>query len=213
MSPRGLLFSQMDPPPGEEDDFHDWYEHEHIPARIALDGFTRAARYRGVDGGPAHLAVYELKGLDVLATPEYVQLKEQPSERTARMLGTVASFTRYTCRELSDTGDADETPFLFAVAFAVPDAELDQFEDFYETEHVPLLMRAPSWSRVRRYAVEGGEGGPWNRLALHELRSRDALDSPEHEAARTAPKRAALADRDWFASNGRWVYELIGSHR
>jgi len=208
---RGLLFSQMDPPPGEADEFDDWYEHEHIPARMELDGFTRAARYRGLDGGPAHLAVYELDDLDVLRTPAYVELKEKPSPRTARMLGTVASFTRYQCEQLSDTGDAQEAACLFAVAFAVPDAELDQFEDFYETEHVPLLMQVPGWSRVRRYAVVSGEGGSWNRLALHELRSTDALDSPEREAVGTAPKRSALAGRDWFKASGRWVYELISS--
>ncbi|HEY4279740.1 MAG TPA: hypothetical protein VGM91_16055 [Conexibacter sp.] len=40
----GLLFSQMEPPAGWQDDFHDWYETEHIPGRTAIPGLAAAAR-------------------------------------------------------------------------------------------------------------------------------------------------------------------------
>lgn len=204
----GMLFSQMEPPAGWEDDFHDWYDTEHIPARMALDGFTAATRYRALEGEPAFLAVYEMADLGVLDTPEYRRLKDDPSERTTRMLGNVHGFTRFTCEQTSDTG-GEPGPFLSVVAFAVPAEDEDAFDDWYETDHVPALLKADDWLRVRRYRVRSGEGGPWTHLALHDLASREVMRSPEREAARRGPKRDALAGRDWFTRSGRWLYEVL----
>ena len=72
-----------------------------------------------------------------------------------------------------------------------------------------LLLEAEDWLRVARYRRIDGEGGPWNRFALHELRSLEAMDSPQRRRAREAPLRAAMAERPWFGSSGRWIYEVI----
>lgn len=217
---KGLLFSQMAPPEGTETDFEDWYDTEHIPARLAIPGFSHAVRYRQDGPGPWHLACYFLGDMDALETPEYQALKSEPSERTARMLGSVTGFTRYIADEISDTAPAgsasgatgNEHP-LFVVAFSVPEQESLEFEGWYEEEHVPLLMKVPGWLRVRRYLVRPGSEGPaWTHLALHELAGAQVLDAPEREAARNTPRRDALASRPWFAS-GRWVYQPISLAR
>lgn len=207
----GLLFSQMEPPAGWERDFHDWYEQEHIPQRMAIPGFASATRYEATDGEPRYLACYFLDDMAALQTPEYLRLKSDPGERTARMLDNVHGFTRYITDQISDTGaPAQEEPAaLFVVAFAVPEPDEADFEGWYEGEHVPLLMQVPGWLRVRRYRVRPGFAGPpWTHLALHELRDPAALDAPERAAARDTPRRAELARRDWFTS-GRWVYRPI----
>ncbi len=208
---RGLLFSQMEPPVGWEEDFHDWYESEHIPARMALPGFASATRYEVLDGTPRWLACYFLDDLAVLDTPEYRRLKTDPSERTARMLGAVSGFTRYTCAELSDTGPvAEPAGVLSAVAFAVPEEDERDFEAWYAEEHVPLLMEADGWLRVRRYRVlPAHDGPPWTHLALHELRDADVMNAPERERARTTAWRDRLAARPWFGDSGRWLYRPI----
>ena len=208
---KGLLFSQMEPPPGWEEDFHDWYETEHIPARMALPGFSSAVRYEAIDADPKYLACYFLNDLAELEAPAYQRLKTDPSERTARMLGNVRGFTRYICDERSDTGENSEpASYLWAVAFSVPESAWGEFDDWYAEEHVPMLMEADGWLRVRRYTVRpGGDGPAWTHLALHELRDLAVLDSPERAAARDAPLRAALATRDWFGHSGRWLYRAI----
>lgn len=210
---KGLLFSQMQPPPGSEEDFNDWYETEHIPARMALPGFASATRYRVVEGAPDYLACYFLDDLAVLQTPEYQALKSEPTERTARMLSSVSGFTRYTCTELSDTGPAErDAALLMVVAFDVPDDDAAEFDDWYESEHVPLLMQASGWLRVRRYRTLPGSDGPhWTHLALHELADASALDAPERERARSTTWRERLAARRWFDGSGRWLYRPIHS--
>lgn len=207
---RGILFSQMEPPTGWEADFHTWYDTDHIPARLAMDGFESAQRYEALEGEPKYLVVYELSDMAVLDTDAYKQLKKSPSAETIRMLSNVNGFTRYTCREISDSGPTGRSArFLAVVAFAVPDEDLEQFDDWYETEHSQMLLKADDWLRVRRYDVLSGEGGPWNRLALHHLASREVMDSPERAAARVGPKREALVGREWFGQSGRWFYQPV----
>lgn len=207
---RGILFSQMEPPEGWDTQFHDWYDTDHIPVRLALPGFDGATRYRAVEGDPRFLAVYDIGDMGVLDTPAYQAIKESPTEQTTRMLGNVHGFTRYTCEEISDTGDVGRTgDYLAVVAFAVPPADLAQFDDWYETEHGPMLQKAVDWLRIRRYGVLSGVGGDWNRFALHELASLDVMSSPERAAARLGPKRDALAGREWFGNSGRWQYQVL----
>lgn len=205
-----ILFSQMEPPAALEDEFGEWYDEEHIPIRLAAPGFQAASRWEAIDGTPRYLAVYELEDLGALKTPEYVRIKAEPSERTARMLGAVSGFTRFTCPQISDAGDPEARgTYMAVVSFAVPEDRLGDFDDWYENEHVPALLQADDWLRVRRYEVLDGEGGPWNRFALHELASREVMDSPERAAARKGPKRDALAASPWFDGSGRWLYQRI----
>jgi hypothetical protein len=206
-----ILFSQMEPPAELTDEFHGWYEKDHIPARMALPGFRAARRYRALDGSPGYLAVYELDDLDALQTEGYQQLKAAPSALTDRMLGLVHGFTRFTCEQISDVGQPAFGAYLSAVAFAVPEEYTDAFDQWYSGEHVPLLLEAPDWLRVRRYRVLDGAGGPWTHLALHELASAEVMDSPERARARKGPLRDALAGHDWFAGSGRWLYQRISA--
>ena len=212
---KGLLFSQMEPPEGWEDDFHDWYESEHIPARMALSGFDSAVRYEALEGEPRWLACYFLGDMGVLDTPAYRRLKADPGARTERMLANVAGFTRYLCDETFDSGAAAEEPGrLSVVAFAVPDADREEFDAWYEGEHIPMLLTAAGWLRVRRYRSRPGFAGPsWTDLALHELRDERALDTPERAAARSTARRDALTRHDWFGRSGRWLYRPFHSVR
>ncbi len=212
----GLLFSQMQPPAGGDlADFHDWYESEHIPARMAIPGFEQAVRYELTkqEGGPETarwLACYFLDDVAALETPEYLRLKSDPGERTAtdarERRPLHALHQRPDLRHRSGRGDPGA---LLAIAFAVPGHDEDEFDGWYEEEHVPLLMQVPGWLRVRRYKVRPGSAGPpWTHIALHDLRDESALAHPARAAARDTPRRDALAQRDWFDS-GRWVYRPI----
>ena len=209
MNEPAILFSQMRPPENRRSDFHAWYSTDHVPVRMVLPGFKGARRFESLDEPGDFLAVYDLENLDALATAEYDLVKEAPSELTREMLSLVEGFTRYTCEKFSDEGESRMGPYLFAVAFAVPESDVAEFDRWYEQEHVPLLLAAPDWLRVHRYVVRDGTGGPWTHLALHELASLKVMDSPEREVARAGPMRELLADRKWFQTSGRWLYREI----
>ena len=44
----GLFYVYTDPGSVDEAEFHDWYDHEHGPARLTVPGVGRAYRYRVV---------------------------------------------------------------------------------------------------------------------------------------------------------------------
>jgi hypothetical protein len=205
---RAALISQMTSPYGRDDDFDNWYREEHIPARMGIPGFAGAVRGWAVQGEPQHLAIYYLDSLDVLQQESYRLLKSDPSERTASMLATVQAFTRWTCAEIADTGERPQTRYLYVVTFAVPESAQDEFDAWYAEDHIPTLMQASGWSRVRRYAPVGdGTPSDVTRIAVHELTDLQALDSPERASARASAWRARLAEQPWFGSSSYAVYE------
>lgn len=206
---KGILFSQMAPPHGQEAEFHDWYNTEHIPARLAIPGFVRARRFESIDGLRNYLAVYEIDDLEVFATPEFRALKDRPSLRTRSMLAGVSGFTRYICSTVSDRGNPAFGPVLSVNAFKVPAQHRQAFDDWYENEHIGRLLAGAGWLRVRRFAVTESDDDKWTHFALHELASRSVMDSPEREHARSGPKRDALAKNEWFNTSGRWLYRTI----
>lgn len=207
-----MLFSQMEPPAPLTDRFHEWYETDHIPARMALPGFRGARRFRALAGEPEYLAIYEMDSLAALESDAYLELKRAPSRLTDDMLAKVDGFTRFTCEQLSDFGGAGHGAFTSVVAFAVPEDQTAEFDTWYETEHVPMLLEAPDWLRVHRYRVISGDGGPWTRIAVHELANKEVMESPERARARQGPLRERLVGRDWFEASGRWLYEQISEH-
>lgn len=110
----------------------------------------------------------------------------------------------------SDTGSTSQEPGrLYPVAFQVPDTDADEFDAWYEEEHVGLLMDVPGWLRVRRYRMlPNQEGPPMTHLALHELAGPEVLAAPKRERLRTE-WRARLAAKDWFRAGLRWLYRPI----
>lgn len=201
---RAVLFSEMTPDASFEDRFNAWYDGEHIPVRMACPGFASAQRYkhRGDDG---YLAVYELADDGVLKRDDYAKVKNNPSDETRWMLDNVTGFTRYLAAEtnvaLTDglsAGEALDAPVIHAVWFNVPADEQQEFDDWYDTEHIPILMKCQDWLMVRRFAVRDGVPETFTNLSIHYLKRVEALASPERQEARGTEWRARLAEREWF---------------
>src|SRR5690606_4511057 len=113
-----------------------------------VPGFAGAQRYRR--NARDYLAVYDLDAPAVLQSPDYAAVKDNPSDQTRWMLGAVDNFTRYIGRPVGTVvgaGGADflDAPILYAVLFTVPEERLDEFDSWYEEDHVPLLLESPDW--------------------------------------------------------------------
>lgn len=92
---RALLLVMMDIDPEHEEEFHRWYEEEHLPERMAIPGFLSARRYRAVEGEPRYLALYELESADVLESETYrYWYGEGRTEWTKRILEKGSHFLR-----------------------------------------------------------------------------------------------------------------------
>jgi hypothetical protein len=63
----------------------------------------------------------------------------------------------------------------------------EKYRAWYENEHIPLLVEARDWLRVRRYRIESGEGGGWTHLVLHELALLKVMSLSERISGRKDP--------------------------
>lgn len=113
----------------------------------------------------------------------------------------------YRLELLTDTGPAAE-PYgaMMLVAFDVPADRTEAVADWYDQEHIMLLMRADGWLRARRFNVVDYTGKRWTSLAFHELRDVSVMASEERKIARGTPWRAELEREAWFGAAGRWVF-------
>jgi hypothetical protein len=205
-----LLFAYTSPGIVDLAEFTDWYDNEHIPARLAIPGFGAPARYRATDGlKPEWLATYDIKP-GTLQTPEYKALWTDASEREKRILSTVATLDRRVYSPISDAWAAGAdpaagaAPVLMAVSMSVPPALESEVESFYAQEHIPLLLATPGWRRARRYELTSGTGPKY--LSLHEVDSAAAFGTPEYQAATSTAWRNRIVES--AVAREKRVFEL-----
>ncbi len=210
-----VLLSGLSPDMEWEDEFNEWYDDHQIPGRMEVPGFVSAQRYRDRER-PNYLTVYEITGTDVLDSPDYMKVKSQPNARTAWMLANMLESSRYLGNEICDRrrDDVDDeesldAPILYAVFFSVPDDRVEEFNRWYDEEHIPLLLKCKDWLRVRRFDIYEGEPQPWTHLALHYLADISAFESAEREAARTTDLYKKLSEEAWFRA-GYLEYDALG---
>jgi hypothetical protein len=64
----GILVNAMNIDPAHEDEFNEWYNHEHIPALSAIPGTLCTRRFRDTKGSHRYLALYHLESPEVTLT-------------------------------------------------------------------------------------------------------------------------------------------------
>jgi hypothetical protein len=184
---KGILIAAMDFSAAPEDEFHDWYDLEHIPERLRTPGFVNADRWIGADNPKISVATYDLDNVGVLKSAPYLAIAGENSspwtERTARFR---KSLLRYEGEQLFP-GEATaprEATALLAVCMNVAPEHEHEFNEWYNTEHIPALGAVPGVSCARRYR---GTGGTQRYVALYHLNSPEVVRSAEwRKAADTA---------------------------
>lgn len=197
-----ILFSEMAPEAAWEEKFNAWYDTEHIPVRMAINGFEGAQRYRAAEG-KNYLVIYDMVSLAVLKTPEYDKVKTEPSDQTKWMLANVRNFTRYLGTEIGRHGftsdNVIDAPMVFATMFDVPPGHLAAFDAWMTEDHIPMLSKGPEWLGARRFELTVAEPTPFSRLTIHYLATPDWLMSDTRKLARSTEWRAKMADEhEWF---------------
>src|SRR4029077_16024587 len=69
---KGILIAAMDFSDVAEDEFHDWYDTEHVPERLRVPGFLNAERWIGSQKPKVSVALYDLDEVVVLHSPAYL---------------------------------------------------------------------------------------------------------------------------------------------
>jgi hypothetical protein len=92
---RGVLLAAMDFSNAHEDEFHDWYDLEHLPERQRVPGFGLCERWVGVANPKFSVATYDLDTPSVLRSQAYRAIAyENLSPWSKRVTGMVTGLLR-----------------------------------------------------------------------------------------------------------------------
>jgi hypothetical protein len=151
---KGLLFASFDFTPAHEDEFHDWYDLEHIPERLRVPGFINAERWIGDENPKFAAATYDLDTVGVMQSAPYLAIGgENGSVWTKRVTAIAHRLLRFEGEQMVP-GDAvapEGAGALLAVAMNIDPAAEHEFNEWYNTEHLPQLGAVPGVLRARRY--------------------------------------------------------------
>jgi hypothetical protein len=101
---RAVLAFSHDVTAGDEPDWTEWHDREHIPERLSVPGFLRLRRYTALGDGPRFFYFYETESLEVLQSPAYLDRLAHPTPWTKRCMQYVVNNRRTACRVASTLG-------------------------------------------------------------------------------------------------------------
>ena len=176
---KGLLLAAFDFSTAHEDEFHDWYDLEHVPERLRVPGFINAGRWIDDTNPKVTIAIYDLANPGVLETPPYLAVGgDNGSPWTKRTAKFRKSILRYEGEQLfpgERTAPANAAALMLIGMNVV--AEHDhEFNEWYNSEHIPALGAVEGVLCARRYR---GTGGTQRYVALYHLESPEVLRSAE----------------------------------
>lgn len=117
-----------------------------------------------------------------------------------------ASLVKLQCmQEVRGAAHGHYAPWHYVVATDVLAAQEDDFNAWYEREHLPGLAAVPGNAHAARYRVIEGAGPRYH--ACYDLTERSAFNSPEWLAVRATPWSSRV--RPAFHNTRRTMYQRV----
>lgn len=181
------LFAALDFSNAPEDEFHDWYDREHLPERQRLPGFLTGERWIGVTNPKYSVGTYDIESTDVLRTAAYRAIAfENASEWSKRVTGMCKRLLRVECYQTlpgSQLAPQGAGGLLLNAMNVAPEYE-DEFNEWFDTEHIPALAEVPGTLCARRFRSREGSH---RYIAVYHLASPEVVETPEWKKAARTP--------------------------
>jgi hypothetical protein len=180
---KGTLIAAMKIARVAEDEFHDWYDTEHLPERQRVPGFLVCERWIGADDRTISVATYDLERAGVLETPPYLAIGgENLSPWSKRITARVERLMRFEGDQIlpGDQLAPAQAGGLLLNAMNIPPEFEAEFNEWYDKEHIPALSAVPGVLCARRFRGRGNR----KYVALYHLATPGVQESAEWKEAR-----------------------------
>lgn len=173
--PKGILIAAFDFSTAHADEFHDWYDHEHLPERQRIPGFGACERWIGADDPALAVATYDLETVGVMQSEPYkVIAYENLSPWSKRVTAMCKRLLRFEGTQTLPGNAAAPSSgaggFLLNAMNVTPEGEAD-FNKWYDEEHIPALAGVAGTLAARRYKTS--DSGSHRYVAVYHLVSPD----------------------------------------
>jgi hypothetical protein len=181
---KGTLIAAMNVGQAAEDEFHDWYDTEHLPERQRVPGFLVCERWIGVDDRKVSVATYDLETVGILKSPPYLAIGgENLSPWSKRVTARVQRLMRFEGDQIlpgDQLAPGNAGGLLLNAMNIAPELEAE-FNEWYDKEHIPALSAVPGVLCTRRFR---GTSGNRKYVALYHLATPAVVESAEWKQAR-----------------------------
>lgn len=188
---RELLVAAFDFSGAHEDEFHDWYDLEHIPERQAVPGFGLCERWICDDNPKVAVASYDLASEGVMRSPAYGAIAYGNSsvwtKRVTKMCRRLLRFDGGQTAPGDMAAPEGAGGFLLNAMNVAPEVE-DDFNAWYDQEHIPALSAVPGTLAARRYRTRADDPDATHRyLAIYHLESPEVTRGAAWKTAANSP--------------------------
>lgn len=184
---KGILLVAFDFTNAYEDEFHDWYDLEHIPERQRVAGFGLCERWISVENPKQAVASYDLESPAVLKSEPYLAIAYENLSVWSKRVGSMCHRLLRFDGEQILPGNADSPAgagaLLVNAMNVVPEYDAE-FNEWYDSEHIPALAAVPGVLSARRFK---DLGGTHRYLALYHLKSPEVLVGQDWKSAAASP--------------------------
>ncbi|KHL04488.1 hypothetical protein [Sinomonas humi] len=181
-----FLVVYSDPGQVPTEEFHDWYDHEHVPLRMQFQQFRNGFRFRAADHRtPGWLATYDVDP-GFLDTTAYNALRAHRSQREQALVQRLATLDRRIYSLDYEAGRLEGEP-RYLILVGLTSNDHDGLIKWYRDEHIPLLTSIEGWNRVRQFRLREGAGEAL--LTVHDIEHPSLCDTPEWKHATSTPWR------------------------
>jgi hypothetical protein len=184
---KGILLVGFDFTNAHEDEFHDWYDLEHVPERQRVPGFGLCERWINVANPRQAVASYDLESPAVLRSDPYRAIAYENLSVWSKRVTAMCQWLMRFDGEQTLPGSVDSPPsaggLLVNAMNVVPEHEAE-FNEWYDHEHVPALAAVPGVLSARRFK---DETGTHRYLALYHLTTPEVTTGQAWKEAAGTP--------------------------
>ena len=180
---------QMDIPDDWEAEFNRVYDTEHAKYICNTAGVASCTRYRleSTDAAKVarYAALYEMDAPDVPQSRGW-QVESEKGDWATKIRPHATNRTHTVLRRIAveSGGTPAAAEYMFMVQTDIPADSEDEFNDLYNTVHLPGLCRVEGVRNAYRYRVETTNAAGFPRyVAVYEIDSPEVLDSEPWKAA------------------------------
>ena len=186
---KGILLVAFDYTSAQADEFHDWYDLEHVPERERVPGFLQCERWISAANPKVAVATYDLDSVAVMQSAPYRAIAYgNLSVWSKRVTAMCRRLIRFEGTHILP-GDAlppKGAGALLVNAMNVTPAFEAEFNEWYDKEHIPALAKVPGTLAARRFRSTEQDASQ-RYIALYHLASSEVPDSVAWKTAANSP--------------------------
>jgi hypothetical protein len=209
---QGLLIGWYDINPGYQPELDQWHSQEHMPERARLPGFLTAARYRSLRRTDRYCLLFRTTGIDAFGSKPYLDVLNNPTAWTRKMMPGVLSMNRSLCRVAESRGGGFGGMLHTMKCSPAPDERV-AFADWLSEEAFPAILSI--FGIVRLELAIADQDASRLKTRDQDLRQRPdeiadwvvVMETYTEEALGALSESALLAARE-FEAHGATAMEV-----